>query len=76
MYQLYQNKNDAIIKIQKLSKVFQDKESRITDEIMIFNDVYSFCKDRKKLKQKAEEIKQEWVNEAKALLEKYENIKI
>lgn len=74
MYQLYHKKSEGIIKIEKLKKVFSKVE--VTDEIMCFNSVYYLCSDRKKLKEKALEIKNEWVSEAKLLLEKYESIKI
>jgi len=74
MYQLYHNKSDAIIKIEKLKKTFN--HIKVTDEIKFYNSNYFFCLDRNKLKEKALEIKNEWINEAKIILEKYENVNI
>lgn len=74
MYQLYYSKKDSEIKIDKLKKVFQGIE--ITDEVKYYNDCFYFCSDRKKLKEKAIEIKNEWISEARIVLEKYESIEI
>jgi len=74
MYQLYHNKSEIIIKISKVKKVFN--HVKITDEIKCYNDNYFLCSDRSKLKIKALELKNEWVIEAKILMEKYKNINI
>ncbi len=75
MYKLYINKEIAELRIEPIGILMADK-SKITNTPSRFNNSYMVCSDRKVLKQKAEEIKMEWVREAEELLEKYNNVKI
>lgn len=47
-----------------------------TDEVKQFNDSYFLCTDRKKLREKANELRAEWIKEAKENLEKFEALKV
>lgn len=76
MYQLYFQKDECIIQIKKLSKVFNDQIPKITEEIFYYNNCYYFCKNRAVLKTKAEEMKQGWLTETQERLDKVMNIKI
>lgn len=42
---------------------------KCTDEITKFNSIYYICNDRKKLNDKAKEIKEEWIRETEKELE-------
>lgn len=73
-YTLYVSKNDAKIVVKKASTVF--KNCKFTDDVVAYNDCYYFSTNRKKLIEKAKEIKNQWVEEARKTLEKYESIEI
>ncbi|OME55487.1 hypothetical protein BSK59_13505 [Paenibacillus odorifer] len=74
MYQLYHNKEEAEIEVKPIKAAFKNIE--ITDEITRYNQYYFFCNKRKLLKEKAEEIKAEWVKEAQETLDKLNQIMI
>lgn len=74
MYQLYHNKEEAKIEVKPIKAAFKDIE--ITDEIRRYNQYYFFCNKRKLLKEKAEEIKTEWIKEAQETLDKFNQIVI
>ena len=50
--------------------------SKASDEVTVYNDCYFICNDRKKLREKANEIKNEWITELEDELEKANNMKI
>jgi hypothetical protein len=74
MYQLFVKKSEFRIEVKPLSKTFRNIE--ITDQVEQYNDYYYFCKSRKALKEKALEIKSQWVKEAEDMLKRYESIEI
>lgn len=76
MYQLYVNKTNRELKLEKLKKVFENQSQRITDEVWGFNSSYYFCADRGKLKEFAKEMKWEWTQEVCRELDKIEAIKL
>lgn len=75
MYTLYFKKKDCTLLIKPIKN-----DSRLlaqcTDEVTVFNDCYLLCNDRKKLKQKAEELKEKWIKELEEELQKLKNMKI
>jgi hypothetical protein len=76
-YELYYSKKDKVIKICPLRKCFDDKKKHIKDnEVFYWNDCYFFGTNRKLLKKKALEIKQEWENGALKEYEAFRDIKI
>lgn len=66
-YGLYHNKKQAEIKIITNPNCMIDS-SKLTSELKYFNDCYYLSTDRNLIKQKAEEIRSEWIAEA---FEKY-----
>ena len=75
MFKLYHNKQTGELRIEPIGKIMIDT-SKITNAPTKFNDVYMVCSDRKVLKEKAEQFKNEWIKETEELLEKYKSIKI
>ena len=71
-YQLYFDKEECILEINPLKKVFEN--INIVDEIYKYNNCYYFGKNKEILKEKAEELKQEWIKEAEERLHKVEDI--
>ena len=83
MYQLYINKKECRLKVEKLRKTFQNYGPLIAfthiskeDDIYCYNDNYRMCKNRKVLVQLAREIKALWLAEAIMVVQKIEEIKI
>lgn len=76
MYQLYYNRERKEIKIKPLEKIFQRDNLLITEELYEYNDCYYFCKSRKILKEKAEEIKVEWIKELEEEINGLKSIEI
>lgn len=82
-YQLYYNKDEVKIKVSILSNVFkhsfkiQETIERLKEnEIWNYNSFYIFANNRKLLKLKGEELKQQWLLEAEDKLNAIKNIKI
>jgi len=75
-YQLFYRKDKYEINIKPLKECFKDYEKSINEDITIYNEYYMFSCDRKKLKQKALSMKQEWTEELEAKLVKVYEIKI
>ena len=82
-YQLFYDKENAEIKVSPLSKAFKtldsipNKISKLAeDEVWNYNEFYTFAKNRKVLKLKAQEIKEKWLAEAESRLNAVKNIKI
>ena len=67
MYKLYINKEEFTLKIEPIGNLSIDAK-KVTDIPTFFNHTYMVCTDRKALKQKALEIKNEWICEAKEVL--------
>ena len=83
MYQLYIDKNNYKLKVDKLKKQFQYYGPLIAfghtckeDDIYDYNDCYKMCKNRKVLVQLARDIKDYWLSEAMDVVQKIEKIKI
>ena len=83
MYQLYIDKNNYKLKVDKLKKSFQHYGPLIAfghtckeDDIFDYNDCYKMCKSRKVLVQLARDIKDYWLSEAMDVVQKIEEIKI
>jgi hypothetical protein len=83
MYQLYIDKKEYKLKVEKLRKSFQSYGPLIAfahtskeDDIYDYNENYKMCKDRKVLVQLAREIKNLWLAEAMTVVQQIEGIKI
>ena len=83
MYQLYIDKKECKLKVEKLRKSFQDYGPLIAfahickeDDIYCYNENYKMCKNRKVLVQLARDIKVLWLAEAMMEVQKIEEIKI
>ena len=83
MYQLYINKQECKLRVEKLNKTFQYYGPIIAfghvgkeDEIYDYNEFYKICKSRKVLVQLAREIKALWLAEAMMAVREIEEIKI
>ena len=83
MYQLYINKKECKLKVEKLQKSFQDYGPLLAfvhisaeDDIYDYNDNYKMCKNRRVLVQLAREIKALWLAEAMMVVQNIEEIKI
>lgn len=83
MYQLYIDKQECKLKVEKLQKHFQDYGPLIAfahtskeDDIFDYNDCYKMCKSRKVLVQLARDIKALWLAEAIMVVQQIEEIKI
>lgn len=83
MYQLYIDKKEYKLRVEKLKKHFLYYGPLIAfeqvgkeDEIYDYNDCYKMCKNRKILVKLAREIKAFWLAEAMETVQKIEAIKI
>ena len=78
MYQLYCNKEKCELKLYKANKNWQNEIQKklIPNELYHYNDNYTFCTDRKILREFAIDIKNLWMAEAQLLVLKIESIKI
>lgn len=76
MYQLYMNRSEGKLEVKILTKIFKDKKGIITDDVVHFNNNYSFSNNRKKLIEYARGLKQEWLKEAQDTVDKVTAIKI
>jgi len=74
-YKLYHDKEKSELIISPIDNLLCD-ESKITNELLYFNDNYIVCSDRKALKEKAKDIKEEWITEAYDNWKMIQNIKI
>ena len=74
MYILYFNKSERKIKVSKAHKAFLNLN--FTDKVAQYNDCYFYCSDRKPLKEKGKEIKQNWIDELEEALFSTKEIKI
>lgn len=79
-YQLYHDKNNFILKVTPLHKVFSNYpfinshlENQPQNYIYYYNSKYYFSLSRKALVQKARELKEEWIGEAEGLVREAEN---
>ena len=68
MYKLYHDKRNLDLRIEPLGNLLIDT-SKIGEMPTIFNDSYYVCNNRKALKELAQEIKKNWINEYTDLLE-------
>jgi hypothetical protein len=83
MYQLYINKEEYKLRVEKLQKQFQyygplvafEQVGKET-EIYNYNDAYKMCKNRKVLVQLAREIKALWLAEAMIVVQNIEAIRV
>lgn len=82
MYQLYIDEQKLELKVEKLKKHFLN-EVKVIDflkdepsEIYYYNDNYRFCGKRTPLVELARAIKNGWLAQAKATVQKIEEIKI
>lgn len=82
MYQLYIDEQKLELKVEKLKKHFLN-ETKVIDflkdepsEIYYYNDNYRFCGKRTLLVELARDIKNGWLAQAKATVQKIEEIKI
>lgn len=83
MYQLYIDKKNCKLRVEKLRRSFQDYGPLIAfghtckeDDIFDYNDCYKMCKSRKVLVRLARDIKAFWLAEAMMAVQKIEEIKI
>lgn len=82
-YQLFHDKETYELKIQPLTKIFK-KDKNLTkriselgeNDVLNYNDCYTFAKNRNVLKLKARELKEKWLAEAESRLNTVKNIKI
>ena len=74
VYALYFDKSKCVLEIAPFNKYFNSKIE--IDEVTKFNDCIYLCSDRKKLREKAKEIKQGWIDETKETLAKFEGLKV
>lgn len=82
-FSLYHMKDSRVLKIERhdkpkftVKRTVEKENQYQNDEVVSFNDRYYICKDRKKLKQFALELKDEWIEEAQLKLKQLEDIKI
>lgn len=84
MYQIYINREENTIQVQKFTRVFNgvmtEKYRKIAEEnpgeIVPYNNYYSFCTIRKNLIEYGRKVKQGWIDELKAQIEKVQAIQI
>jgi hypothetical protein len=83
MYQLYIDRKNYKLKVEKIQKQFQNYGPLIAfahtgkeDDIFCYNENYRMCKNRKVLVQLAREIKDLWLLEVTEQAQKIEEIKI
>jgi hypothetical protein len=74
MYTLYHNKRESIIEVKKATKGMS--HCTYTDDVAYYNDCYYLCTKRKPLVEKANEIKQSWIDELEQKLADVAAIKI
>jgi hypothetical protein len=74
MYTLYFKKSERKIKLSKSHKSMQNLD--YTDKVTRYNDCYFVCSERIPLKEKAKEIKQNWIEEYEEALNSIKEIKI
>ena len=82
-YQLFHDKETYELKIQPLTKIFK-KDKNLTkriselgeNDVLHYNDCYTFAKNRNVLKLNARELKEKWLAEAESRLNAVKNIKI
>jgi hypothetical protein len=74
MYILYFNKSERKIKVSKAHKSLLNLN--YTEKVTQYNDCYFYCSERKPLKEKAKEIKQNWIDELEEGLLLTKEIKI
>lgn len=78
MFKLYHNKLEKKIEISKVKDkewFFLEKQCKEND-IVKYNNCFFLSNNRKELNKLAEEIKQNWIEEYKRLLEQYQNMEI
>lgn len=76
MYNLFIDRKNHELKIKKVTNRRGHLLINYTDDVQYFNEYYFVCTDRAKLKEKAIEIKQSWIDELESDLEKTRAIKI
>lgn len=75
MFCLYHSKLYKTIEIAPIKKD-SFMLSKVTDEVTPYNDYYFICNNRKLLKEKAIEIKNNWIEETEKELNALKEIKI
>lgn len=80
-YSLYHNKRESELFIKRYNKIFyplygENKECYENGDVVSYNDCYYVCKDRKKLKEFAISIKDNWVLDLEHQLVIIKGIKI
>lgn len=75
MYKLYFSRKDLKIELSPI-KNNELMVSRVPDEIVRYNDCYYVCSDRKKLRDKANEIREKWIREVEEELGWLKDLKI
>ena len=74
-FYLYHNKKSFDLEIGKIKDGYMDCYIR-EDEIVEYNDVYMISDDRKMLREKAIQIKEEWISELNTKLEYLSTMKV
>ena len=75
MFSLYYNKRDKEMIIEPI-RPSSFMYSKCSDTVTIFNDCYFMCTDRKLLREKANEIKNKWIEEAEKELNGFKKLKL
>lgn len=73
MYRLYHDKVKMELRVEPLDNLMIRE---ITDKVTVFNSSYYVSTDRKALKDKANSLKAEWLEEAELRVETLKNLKI
>ena len=82
IYQLYHDKENAILKVSPMQKVFygthidQQLAPFHEDYILYYNHCHCFSRSRKALVELARKMKEEWVQQLEMKLELYKRINI
>lgn len=76
MYNLFIDRKNYEMRITKVNNRARHLMIDYTEDVQYYNEFYFVCTDKNKLKEKANEIKQEWQNKIEVDLEKVKNIKI
>ena len=82
IYQLYHDKEHAILKVSPMQRVFYDTniDQQLAmfqeDYILHYNHCHYFSRSRKALVELARKMKEEWVQQLEIKLEIYKSIKI
>lgn len=74
LYELYYKKEECILQIKPAMAAFKNKN--VNDDIKYHNNCYYLGNNRKALKEKAIELKEEWRKEAEERLNKVLAIKL